>query len=196
MLPYLKTIFSAIPKSAYSIAGLVIIIIFLVNINLDKSNELIRLQTQIETLNQFNKPDTTTKTIIKRDTIYITKPKIVTKIDSVYIDRDTTITVQFEDFYIKGSMTYKWYNAWLQTDLDYKPKFPIYIIETVYNERLINSYINIPLYKERKPTLKFGGGIGYLDAPIGLGSISYDDKRLIFGYSTNGTWLTGLVVDF
>lgn len=196
MTEILKKLLSLIPKDVW-IFSVLIIIISLLTVNLvKKDRELTTIKAELTTLSSLDRVDTVTVITIKIDTVYFTQKEVLTRIDSVYIYSDTLLTIPFEDAYIKGSIRYKWYNSYLTTDFSYKPKFPLYITESVLSDRMITEYIHVPIYKYRKPTLKFGGGLGYNGSVMGLGSVSVGDKRFVGGLSADGRWMASLIFDF
>ena len=194
LIPF-KAILSAIPKTLWVVIAMSLVIIALTNRLLLKNEELVRLQTEISTLSSLNRVEVREVTTVRVDTVSVEVKEITTRIDSVKLVADTLVIKPFEDRYIKGHLRYKWYNQFLTSDLTYTPKFPLYITQTVLDERTVTEYINIPIYRDRKPTVKFGGGLGYYDGLMPLGSVGYGDKRIIGGYSKD-RWLVGLLVDF
>ena len=194
LIPF-QAIFNAIPKYIWALIIMGLVIIYLTNRLLLKNDELVTLQAEIRTLSGLNSEKVVEITTVRVDTVYVTQKEITTRIDSVKVIGDTLIIKPFEDYYIKGHLRYKWYNQYLTSDLTYTPKFPLYITQTVLDERTITKYVSVPLYRDRKPTVKFGAGLGYYDGLMPLGSVGYGDKRIIGGYSKD-RWLVGLLVDF
>lgn len=194
LIPF-QAIFNAIPKYIWALIIMGLVIIYLTNRLLLKNDELVTLQAEIRTLSGLNSEKVVEITTVRVDTVYVTQKEITTRIDSVKVIGDTLIIKPFEDYYIKGHLRYKWYNQYLTSDLTYTPKFPLYITQTVLDERTITKYVSVPLYRDRKPTVKFGAGLCYYDGLMPLGSVGYGDKRIIGGYSKD-RWLVGLLVDF
>ena len=191
----IKAILSAIPKSVWAIVSMVFIILALSYKLLYKNTELVRLQTEIKTLSNLNTVDTVRITTVRLDTVTIVQKEITTVIDSVRLSSDTLIVKPFEDFYIKGYLRYTWRNHYLTSELSYKPKFPLYITKSVLDERTVTKRVNIPIQRDRKSTLKFGGGIAHYEGVMPLASVGYGNRRIIGGYSKD-RWLLGLLVDF